>query len=800
MPSPLLWYLLLTLTGWMTFPLAYRLLPGLADRGYALSRTLGLLLWGYLFWILASLGVLYNTPGGVWLAWALLASLSFALGRKSLRGRRPLWRWLKARGRMVLTVEALFAAAFVFMTFVRAANPDIVGTEKPMELAFINAILHSPTFPPHDPWLSGYAISYYYFGYVLVAMLAKVTATAGPVAFNLGLSAVFALSAAGAYGVVYDLFPHPIPLRWRGEGAGAGIPLLAPLFLLLTGNLEALLEVLHARGLFWRPDGTSPFWAWLDIRDLVTPPQAPSSWTPTRFWWWWRASRVLQDYSLSGAPKEIIDEFPAFSYVLGDLHPHVLAMPFALLAAGLALNLYRGGGRGRIAAGGRRLWHIAPAFFGLAALLLGGMAFLNLWDFPVYVGLFAAAYALRQAHFHGWEWARLGDFLSPGAALGAAGGLLYLPFYLGFSSQAGGPVPNLVYVTRGAHLWVMFGTLFVPLSLWLGYLTWRERPPLKRGLLLGGGLLLAGFLFALLSGALAGMLPAVRDIFLGGMDAPSLGVALAAAFTRRLRAPGGWLTLLALLVPLTALLAVPRRIPRRCLFPLLLAFFGAALVLVPEFVFLRDQFGWRMNTVFKFYFQGWLLFSLAAAYGIAVLLREADSRWKGAASLGLAFTLGAGLLYPALGFYNRTEGFHPPQGWNLNGGAYLERQFPDDMAAIHWLESAPPGTVAEAVGGSYSAFARVATYSGHPDVLGWPGHESQWRGGAAEQGSREADIRRLYETPNWAEAETILRQYDVRYVFVGALERQAYRVNERKFRQNMELVFEQGETRIYRLP
>ena len=94
-------------------------------------------------------------------------------------------------------VEILFFLAFAFLAFVRAGNPEIVGTEKPMELAFINAILRSPTFPPHDPWLSGYAISYYYFGYVMTAMLAKATGTLGSVAFNLMLALVFALSAVG---------------------------------------------------------------------------------------------------------------------------------------------------------------------------------------------------------------------------------------------------------------------------------------------------------------------------------------------------------------------------------------------------------------------------------------------------------------------------------------------------------------------------------------------------------------------------------------------------------------------------
>ncbi len=790
MLTPFLWYLLLTLTGWITFPLAFRLLPGLADRGYALSRTLGLLLWGYLFWMLASLGLIYNTAGGVWLALLALAGVSAWLGWK----RRPAWRpWLKAHRHMVLTTEIIFAIAFAFMTLVRAANPDIAGTEKPMELAFINAILHSPRFPPHDPWLSGYAISYYYFGYVLVAMLAKVSAAAAPVAFNLGLSSVFALAAAGAYGLAYSLLargprarPHPLP------------PLLAPIFLLLTGNAEALLEVLHARGWFWRAGGTSPFWAWLDIRDLTNPPQAAPSWSPERFWWWWRASRVLQDYTLSGSPREIIDEFPAFSFLLGDLHPHVLAMPFALLAAGLALNIFRGGGRGRIPRSRWTIWHLSPAAFTLAALTLGGMAFLNTWDFPIYVGLFAAAYTLRQARFAAWNRMRPVEFLTLGAALGAAGSLLYLPFYLGFASQAGGLIPNLVYVTRGAHLWVMFGTLFIPVGLWLLWRMKRERPPMRRGLLLAGGILLGGFLLALVGGVLAGSLPAAQTSYLGEIEALSLGAALRAAFLRRLSAPGGWLTLLALLIPVTALLSAPRR--RQNLFPILLSLFGLLLILSPEFIYLHDQFGWRMNTIFKFYFQGWILLSLAAAYGSATLLRKADSLWAGAASLGLILSLGAGLLYPIFGFYTRTDRFHPAHGWNLDGGAYLERLYPDDMAAIHRLESAPPGVVAEAVGGSYTDFARVATYSGHPSVLGWPGHESQWRGGAEEMGSRENDLRRLYETGNWNEAQDILREYGVRYVFVGALERQTYNLNEDKFRRNLELVFEQGKTRVYRVP
>ncbi len=131
---------------------------------------------------------------------------------------------------------------------------------------------------------------------------------------------------------------------------------------------------------------------------------------------------------------------------------------------------------------------------------------------------------------------------------------------------------------------------------------------------------------------------------------------------------------------------------------------------------------------------------------------------------------------------------------------YFERQSPDEMAAIEWLKTAPVGVVAEAVGGSYTEFARVATLSGKPNVLGWPGHESQWRGGAEEMGTRQSDIERLYRTGDWTEAQNILRQYHVRYVYVGPLERSAYGVNENKFQRYLEPVFQQGQVTIYEVP
>ncbi|GAG92083.1 unnamed protein product, partial [marine sediment metagenome] len=271
-------------------------------RGYAFSRTLGTLLWGYLFWLLASLHILPNDLTGLLFSITLLLILSgWAL--RSV-GLEEIKKWWRSNYRLVIGIELLFLLAFAGWTIVRAANPEATGTEKPMELAFINAILKSDTFPPHDPWLSGYAISYYYFGYVLVAMLAKITSVTGAVAFNLGISVIFALSAVGAYGLVYNLLAalstkHETPDD-QSVARFSISALLGPFFLLIVSNLEGFFHMLHNRGIFWRMNDsgelTSKFWAWLDINDLNVPPLGELSWVPSRFWWWWRASRVVQDY------------------------------------------------------------------------------------------------------------------------------------------------------------------------------------------------------------------------------------------------------------------------------------------------------------------------------------------------------------------------------------------------------------------------------------------------------------------------------------------------------------------------
>jgi len=847
MLSFLSWYLLITFLGWLTFPLAYRLFPALTDRGYAISRAFGLLVWGYVFWLFASFGIAQNDRGGLLLGLVVLGSLSaWAIASITPVGgkKSEIINWIRENRRVIITTEILFLLAFGAMATFRAANPEIVGTEKPMELMFISGIMNSPTFPPRDLWLSGYSISYYYFGYVMTSMLALFTGVPATMAFNLMIALIFGLSAVGAYGILYNLLTNPkydvvnrpspqsnhngspTPLRFgdysggRRQGVQVSsntktstflLPLFGPLFLLLVSNVEGFLEVLHKRGLFW--SGEKNFWTWLDMKELSEAPTLPYSWIPDRFWWWWRASRVIQDYDLNGNwTIDTIDEFPFFSYLLGDMHPHVLAMPFALLAIAVALNLFLGGWRGKMNLYFAELQINKVGFF-IIALVLGGLAFLNTWDILIAAALIVFSYALARIHDSGWGWERVEDILLLGIPLALTAFVMYLPFYIGFDSQAGGILPNFMYPTRGAHFWVMWGTLFVPILAFLIYL-WRSGKAInwRAGITTVLGILFTLFALMFVIGFLALRLrPDLANSILQTQELDVSGF-IAASMARRLAYIGSLLTLMAVMIPTFSFLAkaddgtetvdnpIIRR-PSSTIFILLIIALGSLLILGPDFVYLRDNFGYRINSVFKFYYQAWILLSLAAAYGSVILLRNLRGAANGIFSTLFVIVLIVGLTYPAISIFSKTNNFKPPFGYTLDDFDRVQRENPDEAAAMLWLRSAPDGVVAEATrpDDAYSAYSRISIYTGLPTVIGWGNHEGQWRDKAL-QGSRVQDIETLYTSPDWATTQDIINRYNIRYIFVGNLERSTYPVNEDKFSRFLKPAFQQGNVTVYEVP
>jgi uncharacterized membrane protein len=948
MLSFLAWYLTAVVAGFVALPLSFQLFRHLPDRGYAFSKALGLLATGWVFWFLGSLGFLRNdAPGVLFAALVVGAGGLLWLGRPGLATLRS---WLSQQRTLVLGAEALFLGSFALMAFIRAHNPDIQGTEKPMEFMFINGILRSPAFPAHDAWLSGHAISYYYFGYVMIAALARLTATASSVAFNLGLALLFALVAAGAHGVVLNLIALQKE-RVRCLSAAFWPALLGPVLLLIVGNFYGLAQLAYTNGTFnntniWAvryyfgkadpanpasvqqdasladPAVTEPgiragwvdFWAWLDLKQTEPPVPAPKpafSWAAGGNWFF--GARVLHDRDLMGQEVEAIDEMPAFSFLLGDMHPHVLSLPFVVLAIGLALEwLVWGASQWDVRSGpwiadnkleaaalvrGREGTELASAereetahqvsdpqpavppsgpskfapdrdqesfvlstsvlrrpkgafvvpFF-VSALILGGLSFLNTWDFPIYLFLTMVAFAAGLGLRWGWQalvpaWWRLGVLAAGLAVLSVA---LYFPFYLTFQSQAGGILPNIIWPTRFQQTFVFFGPPLIGASLYLAWLAargWR-RLDRRAALAAGGGLvvLLVLIVAAMLLAALfnPGLMSFVQSLVLPQTLQDALGLAL-----RRRLVDSAATLFPALLIGLCVGLAVgamrqrpvsdvapqpveseaPRRRAWRrekaqspgaylnagrrdielaqpaVMMSVAMLLTGALLLLGPEWVYLRDNFGWRMNTLFKFYFQTWTLWSLAAAFGIWHMASAARrvTRWAAVGLLGLAAV--GGLVYTGTSLYSKTNGLAGAA--NLDGMSWYAAQYPDDWAGIQWLQanitSLP--VIAEAVGGAYNIEeSRIAMATGLPTVMGWTNHEGQWRGAAYSQVAERPDqIKTLYQVRDWSTAQAVLNRYQIEYVVVGNEERTKYNpLYLPKFDQNMDPVFKSGTLTIYR--
>lgn len=711
MVEALVFWLVVAGIGVAALPLGEALFGRLPGRGLVFARPLGVLVVAFPAWLLASLGVVSFGRASAITSAVVLVVVAALLRLRGL-GRigppspaRSLWR----------AGEILFTVAFFGWSLLRSFSPDAWNTEKPMDIAFVNAIGRSDSFPPHDPWQSGSDINYYYYGHYLVAFLVRLTGIQSEVAYNLGVALFYALVVTSVYGVAATLYEA----ARRGADAPPRSPVLVGLtaaaFAAVLGNLAGGTQFLREPGRIGDYD-------------------------------WWSPSRVIDGTA---------NEFPWFSFLLGDLHAHVMVTPFALVAVAYGLQLGLHGPprwrESRLRASGELL---------LAALVLGALYTTNSFDFPTAaaIGLGALLVWALEAPGH---WPRA---VAWGCVWLVAAVVLYLPFWQSFSpptTSVGRIREHASFTSFARDYALIYGVfLWIALALFAG----RFRLPRRYVAWIGSAVL---FLLVLL--------------------APDRLSGLAVA-----------LVLVALAVFAT-LASGEFDQPYRLLWLLASVAFG--LVASGEVLYLRDAFdgteSFRFNTVFKTGYQAWFLLAVVGSVTLYWSARWLGPRLRAAWLVGLVGLVALALVYSLFGTYARSGRFAGSP--TLDGMRWLERSEPGDAAAIAWLRTSVDGapTLVEAVGRDFDpeGRGRVSTYTGIPSVITWPGHGAQW---GHDQGSRIADVQRLYSTPDLAVARRLLDRYGVRYVFVGSLERRDYpSASLEKFDRLGRVAFRSGKTVVY---
>jgi YYY domain-containing protein len=730
-----------SLLAWGVYPAIYRATPGLRDRGISLVRPLGLLFSVLAPWWLSAIGILpFSDPVIV----GCFLALGVTIWTIEFR-RRELIAFIRDNRRTVLAFEVVALALFLSYILFRGFNPAIAFTEKPMDFAFLTSAIQAQVMPPPDPWFAGQPINYYYLGYVLIAVIARLSRIEPAVAYNLGLATLFSSSAIAAAGTAANI-ARAWPGATRARTVASG--LLGGLLLTGAGNLVTLVEILRSPRL-----------------------------TLTQTWFegvGWGASRVITDSGIPGSstPHPTINEFPAFSFILGDLHPHLLAYPLFLSAIGLAYgiaaltpgpspNSGRGGNTNQRAPLSQTLGEglgVRASVF--AGTLVGALYAVNAWDMPTALLVMAGAIIVARSRID-WHTA-----FSLGA-LGVSALITLLPFALHYTAPVGADsgwttdrpvaIPGMDFIIRT-----------------LGLVVWPKSS--LRDLLLIYGLFLLIFLFFAL--CLWWSIPIDRR------RPPATLLVLAPLFL--ITALATHFAALAIFgLPLLALLWLARNgkdehAPRFTTWLFFVAFF---LILAVEVVFLRDVFGDRMNTVFKVYFQVWGVLAIAAAVAIPAALAAIAARLgKGPVIAVGAFValliIGAGL-YTPISAYHWDDGFATWHG--LDGLAYITQIAPAEREAIDWLRTnAQPGDVVlEAPGCSYGTSnglpdSRGSRAPGVPTVSGWPSHEFQWRAGQPdllqEITERQQAVNQIYDDPESDAAGKAIDWYHVTYMYIGVLE------------------------------
>jgi len=404
------WWLVLLVIGLLSFPLVSRVCSRLPDRGYSVSKLVGLVILTFLVWMISSLHVMPFGYISIWISLLLLAALSLYLGRKNLR----IADW--PRKQMIIS-ESIFTVAFIAFLLIMRGNPDIYFSgahDAFSNYAFIESILRGGYFPPPDPWFAGESIPYYYGGHVLVAVLTKLTGVPPAIAFNIAGAMFLALAVCASYGLGYSITKRKL--------YGFVTVLFVCIVGYTSGAFQLAAYVFDHQVLGFHPTGAANIIDWMLSFDFGSAP-------------WLVEGSIIY--------------YPYYSFIMGDLHSYFMSVPFQVMFIMLIFAVFQ---RGRLSDRVERSDTLIDIL--ILGLCLGFFFILNTWEYPTYIIFTVLAFILLRIRR-----TIRGNLLIP-AAIVVLSFILYVPHYIS-GSVSGFTGLGLVTTRTTLAQFLEFGALFL---------------------------------------------------------------------------------------------------------------------------------------------------------------------------------------------------------------------------------------------------------------------------------------------------------------------------------------------------
>lgn len=727
----LTWWLSLILLGVVMQPLCIVLFPKFHDGGWLFSKALGIAVCSFVMWYLSSLRLVkFTRTGSIVLSILVLlcgSILFYFLKMKKERKYRISEFYTTERLVSMLSSEIIFFCAFVVWCYLRGKNPDAFGTERFMDYGFMMSMNKSEYMAPVDMWFSGNGINYYYYGQYLCTFICKLTEVPVTHGYNISMAMLAAFGFSMPYSIVSNLLRVRLIDRSSERLTNAGKARAARLGEIIDESAEPYYRPAFAgmlAGIAVSVSSTMHYPIYKHILPWFQRLHGDEEYK----YWFSNPTRYIGYYYERG--DKTIHEFPSYSYVLGDLHAHVvntilvmtvLAVLFSwLLSRKEKMDLVREGGSvfgpdQTVVDAMKFPWKEAlhPAVF-TCSFLIGLFHMTNYWDFPIYFVVSGAIILFSNIIIYGYKkyhaWALTG---CEAVVFIVVGFIVSLPFTLSFKSMSMGIGITLKHTLFKEFL-VVWGLPFICLIVFLLALLREKAEQVTKRI--------------------------PKD---------------------RIKRP-----------PFLTSLSISD------LFVLTVALCAGGLVLIPEVIFVRDIYGGdyeRANTMFKLSYQAFIMFGISMAYIIGRLMFMPKSVFQKAFAMTGVLCIFACNAYMNQCYRDWMSGKYR----GLDASAFMKNQNSDDAEMVEFINNNIEGqpVILERAGLSYTYYNRISVFTGCPTVVGWKTHEWLWRCNGKidkcpeEVDERICDIETVFTSDSADEVMAILRKYNVDYLYIGECER-----------------------------